>query len=86
MRWLLLIATLLSWVLCVTRHGAGAMAWWLFVGIVGAIATALAFVQARIEGHAKPEIMFDLPKRPPQRAQAAQHGHDGADADRSRSV
>ncbi|HUB88399.1 MAG TPA: hypothetical protein VMA74_01575 [Dyella sp.] len=72
MRWLWLIATLLSWVLCFTRHGAGAMAWWLFAAIVGSIATALAFVQARIEAHAKPEIMFDLPKRQPVQDKPAQ--------------
>jgi hypothetical protein len=57
MRWLLLVATLLSWVLCFTRHGAGAMACWLLVGIVAAIATALAFAQARIEANAQPEIV-----------------------------
>lgn len=60
MRWLLLFATLLSWVLCFTRHGAGAMAFWLFAGIAGAIATVLGFAQARIEASARPESMLDL--------------------------
>lgn len=64
MGWLLLLATLLSWVLCVTRHSAGALAFWLFAGLVGAFATALGFAQARIAANAKPEIMLDLPKRP----------------------
>lgn len=65
MRWLLLFATLLSWVLCFTRHGAGAMAFWLFAGIIGAIATAFGFAHARISANAQPEIMLDLPKRRP---------------------
>jgi hypothetical protein len=60
MRWLLLVATLLSWVLCFTRHGAGAMAFWLMFGIIGVFVTALAFVQARIEANARPELHPDL--------------------------
>lgn len=59
MRWLWLFATLLSWMLCVTRHGPGAMAFWLFAGIAGAVITALAFAQARIEANARPETMLD---------------------------
>lgn len=65
MRWLWLLATLLSWLLCFTRHGPGAMALWLFFGIAGAMATALAFAQARIDAHAQPELHPD-----PIRAQA----------------
>jgi hypothetical protein len=64
MRWLLLVMTLLSWVLCFTRHSAGAMGFWLFAGIVGAIATTLGFAHARITANARPEIMLDLSKRP----------------------
>ncbi|GLQ88442.1 hypothetical protein [Dyella flagellata] len=60
MRWLLLGATLLSWVLCFTRHSPGAMAFWLFAGIAGAIANVLGFAQARIEANARPESMLDL--------------------------
>jgi hypothetical protein len=60
MRWILLAATLLSWWLCFTRHGPGAMAIWLFFGIVGVIATALAFAQARIGAQAQPELHPDL--------------------------
>ncbi|GLQ97976.1 hypothetical protein [Dyella mobilis] len=55
MRWLWLLATLLSLVLCFTRHGPGAMALWLLLAIVGAIATALMFAQARIDANAQPE-------------------------------
>jgi hypothetical protein len=36
------------------------MAFWLFVGIVGAIATALAFAQARIDAQSQPELHPDL--------------------------
>jgi hypothetical protein len=60
MRWWLLSLTLLSWVLCFTRHSPGAMAFWLFAGIVGAIATAFGFAQVRIEANARPENMIDL--------------------------
>ncbi|HUB89910.1 MAG TPA: hypothetical protein VMA74_09280 [Dyella sp.] len=60
MRWLLLLVTLLSWGLCFTRHSPGAMGVWLFAGIVGAIATALGFAQARIEANARPETMLDM--------------------------
>ena len=52
MRWLLLCATVLSWVVCVTRHSAGAFGFWLLLGIVGAIATTLGFAQARISANA----------------------------------
>lgn len=66
MRWLLLFATLLSWVLCFTRHSAGAFGFWLLAGFAGTIATALGFAHARIAANAQPEIMLDLPKRRPQ--------------------
>ncbi|GFZ88993.1 hypothetical protein [Dyella caseinilytica] len=64
MRWLLLAATLLSWFLCSTRHSPGAMAWWLVLGLAGAIATTLAFVQARIEANARPEPSIELMRKP----------------------
>lgn len=35
------------------------MAFWLFAGIAGAVITALAFAQARIEANARPETMLD---------------------------
>jgi hypothetical protein len=60
MRWLLLLVTLLSWVLCLTRHSPGALGFWLFVCMICAIATALGFAQARIEANARPETMLDL--------------------------
>jgi hypothetical protein len=60
MRWLLLFATLLSWGLCFTRQGPGAMAIWLLLGLIGAIATALAFAQARIEANAQPDPVIEL--------------------------
>lgn len=72
MRWLLLFATLLSWVLCFTRHSAGAFGFWLFAGIVGAIATALGFAHARISANARPEIMLDVPKRRPEQNKTPQ--------------
>jgi hypothetical protein len=53
MRWLLLVLTVFAFVLCFTRHGAGA--WGFF-------ATTLAFVQARIAGSARDDSLseYDL--------------------------
>ena len=62
MRWWLLVSTLVSLLLAFTRHGAGAMAWWLFVGLLGIFATALAFAQARIAGQSRGDSLseYDL--------------------------
>lgn len=62
MRWFLLAATVLALVLCFTRHGGGAMALWLLLALVGAIATVLAFAQARIAGSSREESLseYDL--------------------------
>jgi len=60
MRWLLLFATLLSWVLCFTRDGPGALGFWLLIGLAGIVATALAFAQARIDANARPEPSIQL--------------------------
>jgi hypothetical protein len=47
------------------------MGFWLFVGTVGALATVVAFAQARIEANAQPELSVDtlrttLRRPPPQ--------------------
>ncbi|HTV85479.1 MAG TPA: hypothetical protein VME63_08735 [Dyella sp.] len=63
MRWLWLVATLLSWMLCFTRHGAGAMMVWLLLGVLGAVATVLMFAQARIRAVARPEPPIELMRR-----------------------
>lgn len=60
MRWLWLSATLLCWMLCFTRHSPGAMGLWLLLGVIGAIATALAFAQARIEANAQPDPVIEF--------------------------
>jgi hypothetical protein len=62
MRWLLLVLTVFAFVLCFTRHGAGAWGFWLLVGLVGIVATTLAFVQTRIAGGARAESLseYDL--------------------------
>ncbi len=59
MRWLLLVFTIFACVLCVTRHGAGAMGWWLLLAIIGSIATALAFAQARIGLNARDDSLSE---------------------------
>ena len=63
MRWLLLTLTLFAILLCFTRHGAGAMAWWLFVTLVCTLATTLAFAQARIAGNARSDSLSEYELR-----------------------
>ena len=53
MRWLLLVSTVFAFVLCFTRHSAGAWGFWMLAGLLGVFATTLAFVQARIAGNAR---------------------------------
>jgi hypothetical protein len=71
MRWLLFGFTALAFVLCFTRHGAGAWGFWLLVGLTGIVATTLAFAQARIAGNARSDNLseYDLRRlregRPP---------------------
>jgi hypothetical protein len=62
MRWLLLVLTVFAFVLCFTRHGAGAWGFWMLVGLIGIFATTLAFVQARIAGSARDDSLseYDL--------------------------
>jgi hypothetical protein len=62
MRWFLLTATVLALVLCFTRHSGGAMALWLLLALLGALATALGFAQARIASHSRAESLseYDL--------------------------
>ena len=57
MRWLMLLMTVVAILLCCTRHGAGAMGFWLFVSIAGALATGIAFAQAKICGNARSETL-----------------------------
>jgi len=71
MRWLLLTVTLIALALCFTRHSGGAMGWWLWVSIIGAFATALAFADSRINAGSRSETLseYDLKRlregRPP---------------------
>lgn len=62
MRWLLATLTAFAFLLCFTRHGAGAWGLWLLVGLIGIFATALAFVQARIDDSSRGESLsaYDL--------------------------
>jgi hypothetical protein len=59
MRWLLLTLTMFAIVLCFTRHGAGAMAWWLMISLLGTFASALAFAQAKIAGNARNDSLSE---------------------------
>jgi hypothetical protein len=63
MRWLLLVLTVLAYVLCFSRHGAGAMAWWLLIGVIGTFATTLAFAQARIVGNSRGDSLSEYELR-----------------------
>jgi hypothetical protein len=62
MRWLLLVLTAFAFVLCFTRHSAGAWGFWLLIGCIGFIATTLAFAQARIAGNSRGDSLseYDL--------------------------
>ncbi len=59
MRWLMLSGTVVAFLLCFTRHGSGAMGFWLMLGLVGVIVTALAFVQARISANSRESSLSD---------------------------
>jgi len=62
MRWLYFGFTVLAFVLCFTRHGAGAWGFWLLIGLIGVVVTTLAFAQARIAGNARSDSLseYDL--------------------------
>lgn len=62
MRWLFFGLTVVAFMLCFTRHGAGAWGFWLLVGMTGIVATTLAFAQARIAGNARSDNLseYDL--------------------------
>ena len=77
MRWLLLVLTLFAFVLCFTRHSAGAWGFWLLVGFIGIIATTLAFAQARIAGSSRGDSLseYDL-RRLREGKDPLAHDHD----------
>ena len=62
MRWLFFVLTLFAFVLCFTRHSAGAWGFWLLVGFGGGVATTLAFAQSRIAGSSRGDSLseYDL--------------------------
>jgi hypothetical protein len=62
MRWLLLVLTVFAFTLCFTRHSTGAWGFWLLIGVIGIVATTLAFAQARIAGNARNDSLseYDL--------------------------
>ncbi|WP_460876245.1 hypothetical protein [Rhodanobacter koreensis] len=76
MRWLLFVLTLFAFVLCFTRHSAGAWGFWLLVGLAGIIATTLAFAQSRIAGSSRGDSLseYDLMRL---REGKNPLGHDG---------
>lgn len=62
MRWMLLTATVIAFVLGSTRHSSGAMGFWLLLGFIGVLATGLAFAQARISAGSRNDSLseYDL--------------------------
>jgi hypothetical protein len=62
MRWLLLVLTVFAFMLCFTRHSAGAWGFWMLVGVIGIVASTLAFAQARIAGNSRGDSLseYDL--------------------------
>jgi len=79
MRWFLLILAVFAFALCFTRHGAGAMAWWLLIGVIGTLVTTLAFAQARIAGNSRAESLSEYELR------RLREGKDPLNHDRSTS-
>lgn len=79
MRWLLFVLTLFALVLCFTRHSAGAWGFWMLVGVIGLVATTLAFAQARIAGNSRGDSLseYDLKR--------LREGNDPLNHDRSTS-
>jgi hypothetical protein len=79
MRWLLLVLTVFAFVLCFSRHSAGAWGFWLLVGVIGIVATTLAFAQARIAGNSRGDSLsgYDLKR--------LREGKDPLNHDRSTS-
>ena len=57
MRWLMFFMTFLAILLCCTRHGAGAMGFWLFISVVGTLATGIAFAQEKISRNARSQTL-----------------------------
>lgn len=80
MRWLLFVLTLFTFVLCFTRHSAGAWGFWLLVGFTGIIATTLAFAQARIAGSSRSDSLSEYDLR------RLHEGKDPLTHDRDRSA
>jgi hypothetical protein len=77
MRWLLLVSTAFGYLLCFTRHSAGAMGWWLLFAIIGTIATTVAFAQARIAVNARGDSLSEYElKRMRDAHAAARHEQD----------
>ena len=64
MRWILAAFTALMVLVCFATKSPGLLGLCLFLGLVGLIATGLAFAQERIEGNAKPEVLnaFEMKK------------------------
>ena len=79
MRWLLLVLTVFAFMLCFTRHSAGAWGFWMLVGVIGIVATTLAFAQARIAGSSRGDSLseYDLKR--------LREGNDPLNHDRSTS-
>lgn len=79
MRWLPLVLTVFAFVLCFTRHSAGAWGFWMLVGVIGIVATTLAFAQARIASSSRGDSLseYDLKR--------LREGNDPFNHDRSTS-
>lgn len=80
MRWLLLVSTIAAYGLCFTRHSAGAFGWWLLFAVIGTIATALAFAQARIAVNARADSLSEYELKRLRDAQSAARRERDPDA------
>jgi len=55
----MLVMTLVALVLCFTRHTGGPFGFWLLLTLIGAFATTLAFIQARISENAHGDTLSE---------------------------
>jgi CHASE1-domain containing sensor protein len=63
MRWLFAVATLLALALGFRSHSPGWMGFLILLGLVGLLATGLAFAQARIGSQARAPVLSEYELR-----------------------
>jgi hypothetical protein len=57
MRWILTAAAALGFLIAIAAHSPGWMAFGVFVGLIGGLGAALAFIDLQIQGSSRSEYM-----------------------------